>query len=214
MKIVSWNLLYRNGAALTDVSRLIESECPDLLLMQEATEFLDALTTNVGGHFFRSPVIPGRNYGLAAWSREAPSSIPRNLPLQTGLVFDRSCQIIQMPEITVANVHLSHGQVLNRRQLSRIYRALPHRAAVIGDCNLVGPALLPRFRDVGPRGGTLDLEGVSFLRLDRCLVRGVSCERAEILKSGPSDHRPIAVWLTPNPAALPARNTGIGTYAA
>ncbi len=43
----------------------------------------------------------------------------------------------------------SHGQVLNRRQLRRLAEALPPRAAVVGDYNLVGPALLPGFRRRG-----------------------------------------------------------------
>ena len=87
-------------------------------------------------------------------------------------MFDRVCQIVDLGSIAVANVHLSHGQFLNRRQLRRIAKALPHRAAVVGDYNLVGPALLPGFRDVGPREPTHIAGDMVPLRIDRCLVRG------------------------------------------
>jgi len=33
------------------------------------------------------------------------------------------------------------------------------------------------------------------IRLDRCLVRGLDCLRAEILPHRPSDHHPIMVEL-------------------
>ena len=66
----------------------------------------------------------------------------------------RVAQIIDFGPFTVANVHLSHGQLLNRRQLRRIAARLPHCAAVVGDYNLVGPVLLPGFSDVGPRRPT------------------------------------------------------------
>ena len=56
---------------------------------------------------------------------------------------------LYLEEFAVANVHLSHGQVLNRRQLRVIAQVLPPRAAVLGDYNLLGPALLPGFRVEG-----------------------------------------------------------------
>ena len=72
---------------------------------------------------------------------------------------------------------------------------LPHRAAVVGDYNLVGPALLPGFRDVGPREPTHIAGDVVPLRIDRCLVRGVRCLEASALLREASDHRPIVVRL-------------------
>jgi endonuclease/exonuclease/phosphatase (EEP) superfamily protein YafD len=74
-------------------------------------------------------------------------------------------------------------------------RALPLRAAVMGDYNLVGPALLPGFRDVGPREHTHIAGDVVPLRIDRCLVRGVACLEARALLREASDHRPIVVRL-------------------
>jgi len=204
MKIISWNVLYRNGATLDDVCRLIERERPDLLLLQETTDQLDTLTTRVGGHYFRAPPLSNRRYGLATWCPQPLHRAPTILPLQSGIVFDRSCQIVSLEGCVIANVHLSHGQVLNRRQLVRIYRELPHHAAVIGDFNLVGPSYLPGFRDVGPRGGTLNVEGVHLFRLDRCLARGLVCEKTEALHCGPSDHRPIVMWLSPEPVKAAA----------
>ena len=54
-------------------------EKPDLLLMQEATEHMDALPELAGGHFHRL-IWPGRIHGLAAWSRHRLGA-PHVLPL-------------------------------------------------------------------------------------------------------------------------------------
>ena len=103
-----------------------------------------------------------------------------------------------------ANVHLSHGQRLNRRQLREVAQRLPARGAVLGDFNLVGPVLLPGFRDVGPRWPTHRMGKVVPLRIDRCLVRGLSCEGARVLPRRGSDHRPISVHLAPDQGGEPA----------
>ena len=201
MKIISWNLLHRSGATIDEIIHLIHRENPDLLLMQETTDQVDLLPRRIGGHYLRD-ALPGRRHGLASWSREPFLETPSLLRLQAGVVFDRVCQIVQIGDFVIANVHLSHGQVLNRLQLSRICRLLPDRAAVIGDCNLIGPPLIPGYRDVGPRQGTHGIEGIASLRLDRCLVRGLICEDSEALLKGSSDHQPIAVKL-----ALPETET-------
>ncbi len=118
------------------------------------------------------------------------------MPLPSGTMVHRVAQIIDLGPFTVANVHLSHGQLLNRRQLRRIAARLPHHAAVVGDYNLVGPVLLPGFRDVGPRRPTHRMSDVLPLRLDRCVVRGLDCEDAAVLPRGASDHRPITMRLS------------------
>jgi endonuclease/exonuclease/phosphatase (EEP) superfamily protein YafD len=199
-KLISWNLLRLTGASLEDVVRLIRRENPDLLLMQEVTHEMDGLTGRVGGQYQRN-LMPGRVHGLAVWS---PVPLPQRavvLPLQAGAMFNRVCQIVELDSITVANVHLSHGQILNRRQLRRIATVLPYRAAVVGDYNLIGPALLPGFRDVGPREPTHVAGDMVPLRIDRCLIRGVACLEARALLREASDHRPIVVSL--NVAAHP-----------
>jgi len=117
-------------------------------------------------------------------------------------MFERVCQLIDLGTFSVANVHLSHGQLLNRRQLRTIANSLPPRAAVLGDFNLVGPALLPGFRDVGPREPTHVAGEMLPLRIDRCLVRGLVCTGAEALSRQASDHRPIVVRLGAAPAGL------------
>lgn len=194
VKIISWNLLRRIGASLEDVVRLIHRERPDLLLMQEVTREMDGLVGKVGGQYFRSP-MPGRVHGLAMWSPVPLPGRPVVLRLPSGAMFHRVCQIVDLGGIAVANVHLSHGQVLNRRQLRHIIKALPPRAVVIGDYNLVGPALLPGFRDVGPREPTHVAGDVVPLRIDRCLVRGIACLESKALLREASDHRPIVVRL-------------------
>jgi endonuclease/exonuclease/phosphatase (EEP) superfamily protein YafD len=209
-KLISWNLLRLTGASLEDVVRLIRRENPDLLLMQEVTHEMDGLTGRVGGQYQRN-LMPGRVHGLAVWSPVPLPQRPVVLPLQAGAVFNRVCQIVELDSIAVANVHLSHGQILNRRQLRRIATVLPYRAAVVGDYNLIGPALLPGFRDVGPRESTHVAGDVVPLRIDRCLIRGVACLEARALLREASDHRPIVVSLniTAHPRAGEAMPLGV-----
>src|SRR5215831_19454780 len=118
MKIISWNLLRLTGASLGDVVRLIHQEQPDLFLMQEATHAMDGLPARTGGHYARAS-LPGRIHGLAMWTPRPLRTRPWVLPLPSGTLFQRVCQVIELGDFTVANVHLSHGQVLNRRQLRR-----------------------------------------------------------------------------------------------
>ncbi len=194
VKIISWNLLHTAGATLSEIERLIEEEQPDLLLMQEATQRIDALPAQSGGHYMRYP-LPGRHYGLAAWSRFAFRMPPRTIKLQSGLIVRRICQIIELHDFTLANIHLSHGQWLNRRQLNLIFRSMPLAAAVLGDCNLVGPVGLGGFKDVGPKAATHLAAALLPLRLDRCFVRKLACSEAKVLARGGSDHHPIMVRL-------------------
>ena len=175
IKLISWNLLRLTGASLDDVVRLIRREEPDLLLMQEATRAMDGLPDIVGGQFQRN-LLPGRVHGLAVWSPEKLPNRPIVLSLQSGAMFDRVCQIIDLGPITIANVHLSHGQILNRRQLRRIAKVLPHRAAVVGDYNLIGRHVPAEDRSLpDPRG---------------CLP-GVACAAARSVGSS-ADRRTVA----------------------
>lgn len=199
MKLISWNLLHKNGATLDEVGALIEAEKPDLLVMQETLPELDALPLRVGGHYARVS-LPGRRYGLAAWSPNSFVEAPIDIPLQPGMVVRRVCQVIRTRDFSVANVHLSHGQLLNRRQLHLIARRISHRAAIVGDCNLVGAPFLKDFRDVGPRRPTHAMARLVPLRLDRCFVRGLDCIESRLLGRGQSDHHPIEVVLSPVPS--------------
>lgn len=194
VRIISWNLLRLTGATLDDVARLVHRYQPDVMLMQEATAAIDGLPALVGGRYWRTP-LPGRIHGLAVWRPGETALAPRVLALQSGSMFERVCQIVELDGVGIANVHLSHGQVLNRRQLRRIASVLPYRAAVLGDYNLVGPALLPGFKDVGPRHATHVMGEIVPLRIDRCLVRDLSCVHSAVLPRRRSDHRPIAVTL-------------------
>lgn len=199
MKIISWNLLHSVGAGAEEVARLAVREHPDLLLMQETTIGIDRLPSLIGGFYARDP-LPGRLHGLAAWSPVPFRCPPSPLLLQPGIIVKRVCQIIELPEFGVANVHLSHGQVLNRRQLRRIAAILPARAAILGDCNLVGPPLLPGFHDAGPRRATHVAGDLFPVRLDRCFIRGLEAHDTRLLAMGGSDHHPIVVTLlSPEP---------------
>lgn len=205
LKVVSWNVLRMVGASVAEVVHLIASEKPDLLLLQEATVQFDHLCDQVGGHYARAP-LPGRIHGLAMWSPLPWQQMPVVRELPRGSLIERVCQIVTIGDLGIANVHLSHGQRLNRLQLRRIADLLPPRAAVLGDYNLVGPAMLPGFRDVGPRRSTHRMGDLVPLRIDRCLVRGLSCGDARVLPKQRSDHHPIAVRLTQGP--MPVERSG------
>lgn len=194
VKIVSWNLLHSVGAQIDDVIELINREKPDLLLMQEATIGMDALAGRVGGYYARTP-LPGRIHGPACWSLTPFARKPRACVIPSGALVRRVAQIVHFDTFTVANVHLSHGQIMNRRQLRRLAAVLPGHAAILGDFNLVGPTLVPGFADVGPREPTHRMADLVPIRIDRCLVRGMACERASVLPVFASDHQPIMVWL-------------------
>jgi endonuclease/exonuclease/phosphatase family metal-dependent hydrolase len=206
LRVASWNLLRRVGAEAEDVAKLIHAYRPDLLLLQEATEEIAALPSLVGGHFFRHP-MQKRIYGLAAWSPHAfPRTSAMRLPASVlpGRVPPRIAQIVKFQGISFANVHLSHGQFLNRFQLHHIAYALEGPAVIMGDFNAVGPIRVPEFRDVGPRKRTHKASNIVSLRLDRCITRDVRCLDAEVLDRGPSDHHPILMELSVTPAAAPA----------
>jgi endonuclease/exonuclease/phosphatase family metal-dependent hydrolase len=204
MKVISWNLLRLTGAGVKDVAALLERERPDVLLMQEVTQHLDVLTSLAGGHYNRLP-WPGRVHGLAIWSRynfATPQILPLPASALPGRWPRRRSQIVQVGDITFANVHLSHGQLLNRRQLLRIAAALKGKpSAIIGDYNAVGPSMIPGFADVGPREPTHFGGDVVPFRLDRCLAHGVHCLGSGTLDFGPSDHKPIVLELQIGAAA-------------
>ncbi|HEY0265502.1 MAG TPA: endonuclease/exonuclease/phosphatase family protein, partial [Rhizomicrobium sp.] len=156
LRVVSWNLLRRVGAGVADVARLVRIHQPDLLLLQECTEDITELPALVGGHFFRHP-MQARIYGLAAWSpHPVPQSTAIRLPasILPGRVPPRLAQLIRFGGITFANVHLSHGQFLNRFQLRHIMEHVEGPAAIIGDFNAVGPVGFQGFSDIGPRRRT------------------------------------------------------------
>ena len=152
-----------------------------------------------GGHFHRQP-WPGRIHGLAVWTK-SPSHFPRPmaLPLPAsrlpGRLPRRRAQIVQVGEITFANVHLSHGQLLNRRQLARIAAFLQWQA--LGDHRRLQrrrsdpDAGLLRCRPT--RTDTLRPATSMPFRLDRCLVHGLRLRRRQPRSTfGRSDHRPIS----------------------
>ena len=197
LKVISWNLLRLTGAGVEDVAALIERYRPDLLLLQEATDELAELPARVGGCFFREP-LDGRIYGLAVWSPH-PLARPYALPLPVsqvpGRVPPRVAQIVQLGDVAFANVHLSHGQFLNRWQLLHIANALDGPAAVVGDYNAIGPIKLAGFKDIGPRQPTHSPSNIISFRLDRCMARGLRCSYARVLARGSSDHHPIRLDL-------------------
>ena len=195
LRVISWNLLRRVGAGVEDVAKLVKSHHPDLLLLQECTEDISCLPSLIGGHFFRHP-MQARIYGLAAWSpHPLPHSTAIRLPysILPGRVPPRLAQIVAVRGMTIANVHLSHGQFLNRFQLRHIMEQLNGPAAIIGDFNAVGPVGFQGFSDIGPRKKTHRAGNIVALRLDRCIARGLVCSASEVLDKGPSDHHPMVL---------------------
>lgn len=194
IRILSWNLLHEVGAQVQDVVALIEAVKPDIVLMQEAVAGLSALTDRLGGYYARF-ALPERVHGLACWSRHPFSRAPVRCRLPSGLIVRRHAQIIDFGSFSIANVHLSHGQILNRRQLRHLVPMLRNQAIIMGDFNLVGPTLLPQFQDVGPRAPTHRMAEIFPIRIDRCLVRGMHLMTHQILPNFSSDHHPIFVKL-------------------
>ncbi len=194
IKLISWNLLHKDGAGLAEIARLIEREQPDLLMMQEVKASASGLVALVGGSLDWEP-LPDRVHGLAAWTPGLRGPVPVIMALPSGAMVQRVSQIVKLGSIAIANVHLSHGQVLNRRQIRAIAQRLPPRSGIVGDFNMVGPAMLKGFHDVGPRLATHRMSRVVPLRLDRCLVRGLICTEATVLPRGGSDHHPIVLRL-------------------
>ncbi len=135
------------------------------------------------------------------WQPGGPHSIApphaRRLPASPipGRVPPRVAQIVQFGDVAFANVHLSQGQLLNRRQLLHIANALKGPAAIVGDYNAIGPIKLPGFGDIGSRQPTHSPTNIISLRLDRCMARGLVCSHACVLARGPSDHHPIKLEL-------------------
>lgn len=194
MKLISWNLLHRNGAELAEVARLITHHRPDMLLMQEVTEVFAGLIPLVGGTFSREP-LPGRVHGLGMWMPHPFPRPPTVFPVPSGAVVRRVCQVVELGGMSVANMHLSHGQMLNRRQLRFIAGRLLPTAVMVGDFNMLGPAMVPGFHDAGLRQQTHRMSNLIPLRLDRCLLRGLICTQADVLPRGASDHHPIMLQL-------------------
>lgn len=199
LTIVSWNLLHKKGATLEDIILLIRVTKPDILLLQEAKPEIDQLPHLIGGHYARS-ALEGRPHGAACWSL-MPFETPVLLPLQPGLCAHRSAQLLEFETgfgiFSIANVHLSHGPMLNRRQLRLIRSRLTERAIIMGDFNIIGPPLLKDFRDIGPLEGTHRMLNHVPLRLDRCLARGFGRLQTNALPRFGSDHRPILVRVEP-----------------
>lgn len=197
MRLVSWNVLRRVGATPEVIAALIDVQRPDLLLLQEAVADIDRLQKLIGGYYWRQS-MPNRVHGLAIWS---PAPFPAPTVLE--LPYDpksrsgdrRIAAVLSLDEMSVANIHLTHGQRLLRRQLRHIADNVVGPLAIAGDTNAVGPTLLKGFRDVGPRRHTHLTKGILPVRLDRCLVRGIACTLATALDRGRSDHRPILVDL-------------------
>ena len=190
MKIISWNLLRLVGASPDEVADLVAREAPDVLLMQEATAQIDRLPQIIGGHYMRR-LLPGRVHGLAVWSRQRPVAAPTVVVLPQGSMFRRIGLVVDLGDFSVANVHLSHGQVLNRRQLWRIASTLPPRAAVLGDFNDSPEAAVVRsvagdLADM-PRGRHADLELTASLErgiLHHCVKAVPPGQRHTILYRG------------------------------
>lgn len=210
VRVISWNLLRLTGAGAKDVAALIERHRPDLLLLQEVTEEVAQLPALVGGYGFHEP-LDGRIYGLAVWSpHPLPQPYALRLPVSQvpGRVPPRVAQIVQLGKVAFANVHLSHGQFLNRWQLLHIANVLDGPAAIVGDYNAVGPIKLAGFRDIGPRQPTHSPNSIISFRLDRCMARGLRCSHAGVLARGPSDHHPITLDLHVLPGAQVSHGSG------
>jgi endonuclease/exonuclease/phosphatase (EEP) superfamily protein YafD len=201
LRVLSWNLLRLTGASCAELAWLIERHQIDVALLQEATVEFEELPARVGGRLVRHP-LPGRIHGPAIWARDGMAD-PRRVPLFS-LAIRRHAVVAEARGVGFASVHLSHGQLMCRRQAREASGALRGGPAVIaGDFNMVGPLRLDGFREVGPRAPTHYANGLLPLRIDRCFVRGLACRASRALDRGGSDHRPILLDLVGEPARAP-----------
>jgi endonuclease/exonuclease/phosphatase (EEP) superfamily protein YafD len=204
LRVLSWNLLRVTGASVAELAGLVEAHAIDVALLQEATAGFEALPAHVGGAMARYP-LPGRIHGPAIWARHGLSQA-RRVPLFSRAIA-RHAVVAEVGGMLFASVHLSHGQLMCRRQAREASLALAAGPAVIaGDFNMVGPLRLDGFREVGPRAPTHFANGILPLRLDRCFVRGLACAGARALDRGGSDHRPILLDLVAMAPAEPGRD--------
>jgi endonuclease/exonuclease/phosphatase family metal-dependent hydrolase len=201
LRILSWNVLRKVGAGPADVVELINRHRPNLVLLQEADRSMDQLPELVPGSYARD-AFPGRIHGPAVWS-PYPIARPRLTRLPGGHT-RRHAQVVEFGGITIVNVHLGHGQLTCRRQLREAAKAIVGSGAVIGDFNMIGPAVLPGFSDIGPREPTHIATDLLPVRIDRCFARGMACHTARALHAGRSDHRPMLLDLAVADLALAA----------
>jgi endonuclease/exonuclease/phosphatase family metal-dependent hydrolase len=201
LRILSWNVLRKVGAGPEDVADLIARHRPGLVLLQEADRGMERLPALIGGSFARD-AFPGRIHGPAIWSPHALHR-PRLVRLPGGHT-RRHAQVVELGPVTIVNVHLGHGQLTCRRQLREAASAIAGAGAVIGDFNMIGPAVLPGFADVGPREPTHVATDLLPVRIDRCFARGMACQGARALNAGRSDHRPMLLDLAAAEIALAA----------
>ena len=197
MRVISWNVLRRIGATAEDLATIVHNRQPDILLLQEATTDIDRVTSLIGGSYWRQS-MPNRNHGLAVWSPKpfaAPTVMELPFDPQSRSGDRRIAVALQFGDMHLVNVHLAHGQRLLRTQLRYIADSVVGRVAIVGDMNAVGPTSLAGFDDVGPRKRTHMAKGILPVRIDRCLVRGITCSRAAVLDRGRSDHHPILIDL-------------------
>jgi hypothetical protein len=89
-----------------------------------------------------------------------------------------------LDDLSLVNVHLTHGQLLLRRQLRHIADGVVGRVAIVGDTNAVGSTSLAGFQDIGPRKRTHLTKGIVPVRIDRCLARGIACSCAAVPDRG------------------------------
>ncbi|QCE35613.1 endonuclease/exonuclease/phosphatase family protein [Acetobacteraceae bacterium] len=200
IRVLSWNLLHKKGASVEDIYNIIERIHPDIITFQEARINIEEIHKKLGGFFTRT-ALPGREHGLACWSRYETLSPPVSCILPSGIIVERTALILKIKTnfgpFSIANVHLSHGQLLNRRQLRVISPQIESPCMIIGDFNLIGPVLLKGFKEVGPQIPTHRMLNHFPLRLDRCLVKGLNCIQAGRLPQLGSDHHPIMIDLIP-----------------
>jgi endonuclease/exonuclease/phosphatase family metal-dependent hydrolase len=98
--------------------------------------------------------LPGRIHGPAIWARHGLSQA-RRVPLFSRAIA-RHAVVAEAGGMLFASVHLSHGQLMCRRQAREASLALAAGPAVIaGDFNMVGPLRLDGFREVGPRARSI-----------------------------------------------------------
>jgi endonuclease/exonuclease/phosphatase (EEP) superfamily protein YafD len=222
MRLMTANLLYKNGASAEALSETLDVVKPDILAVQELTEPISEAITDRFTHHFLTYRPDGAGTAIAADRPITLDVFP--LRHRSGVV--ATLRPEHWPEfagpVEILNVHLANpierlpGAIvtLRRDQIEAVEERLattPHRRVLCGDLNAT-PAW-PAYRRLrhSYRDGVMEAatrqgkrpartwaysrRGPRLLRIDHVLVNDLHVEAAEALRVSGSDHFAVVVDL-------------------
>jgi endonuclease/exonuclease/phosphatase family metal-dependent hydrolase len=222
MRLMTANLMHKNGATAQALRETLEIVKPDVLAVQELTVPLLSTIADRFPHHLLAPRPDGPGMGMAADRPVTVDEAP--MPYRSGMVatFKQEDWPEFEGQVDVFNVHLANpiGGLpwtttrARRAQVDRIQsrtESMPDRRVLCGDLNAT--PMWPAYRRLlrSYRDGVLDAAasqgkrpsptwapprtGPRVLRIDHILVSGVHVVSAEALPLAGSDHFAVVVDL-------------------